>query len=564
MVNSQSHRGPDRSAHYIDEQSGVYLGHNRLRIIDLSAQGDQPMYSADGTLVIVFNGEIYNYQELRTRLSDYPFSSNSDTEVILAAYQKWGVECLNEFIGMFSLAIWNKRDQSLFCARDRFGVKPFYYHISQDKTFVFASEIKAIHAAGVPKRVNEKTWANYLFSGTYDHSAGTFWEAILNLPGGHYLLLKNGSIKIQRWYHFATRIANSFDLRDESVIEEEYMSLLVDSIKLRFRADVPVGINLSGGLDSSILLGLVDFYKGKQNEIKAFTFSTDDENYDEVPWAKMMIAHTRHPHEICTLRVEEVPALAEEIQRIADEPFGGFPTLAYSKIFERARQQGVIVLLDGQGLDEQWAGYEYYAKHLNGNGKLSESLSGPVQAGINKTIGSTCLSPDFAVLANTQHHDDPFADTLRNAQYRDAFYTKIPRALRFNDRISMLHSTELREPFLDHRLFELAFCLPPSRKIYNGVHKYLLRRIASKLLPGNVATAPKRPVQTPQREWLKGPLQNWVTERIAYVDDKFGGSWFKNGSVTHAWKEYQQQTVDNSFFLWQWISLAMIIDSKSK
>jgi asparagine synthase (glutamine-hydrolysing) len=325
---------------------------------------------------------------------------------------------------------------------------------------------------------------------------------------------------------------------------------------LRFRADVPVGINLSGGLDSSTLLGLVQAVQGPESDVKAFTFVTGDARYDELPWVQQMLARTRHPCVPCLLSPADVPALAASVQHHQDEPFGGLPTLAYARLFELARAHTAVVLLDGQGMDEQWAGYEYYRQALNGSAAAGP-VTGPVQASRQAALRPGCLTPEFQALAQPLQPPQPFPDALRNRQYLDACVTKIPRALRFNDRISMRSSLELREPFLDHRLFELALRQPPERKISGETHKWLLRRVARHLLPQGVVEAPKRPVQTPQREWLRGPLRSWADAQIERALSQFGGIWLRPEVVRQEWQAYQSAGSDNSFFVWQWVNLGL-------
>jgi asparagine synthase (glutamine-hydrolysing) len=554
MVSSQHHRGPDDRGMYRDLTGRAGLGHNRLSIIDLSPAGQQPMSTPDGRYHIVFNGEIYNYLELRSELADYPYRSQTDTEVVLAAYQRWGKACLDRFLGMFAFLLWDEQEQSLFAARDRFGVKPLNYFVDGDGTLLIASEIKALHAAGAPAEFDPVTWATYLTSGAYDHSERTFWKGIKSLPAGHTLTWQNDSLQIRCWYDLAERSGLELDRRPLGAVQEEYLSLLADSVRLRFRSDVPVGINLSGGLDSSTLLGLVQQLQGPESEVIAYTFVTGDKEYDELPWVGKMLAQTRHPLRVCWLSPEEVPQLAESVQEHQDEPFGGLPTLAYARLFEIARADGTIVLLDGQGMDEQWAGYDYYLAALNGNGGSSNLIQGTKQ----RPVRVDCLTPEFLSLAQPFKPQQPFPDKLRNMQYRDAVFTKIPRALRFNDRVSMRSSTELREPFLDHRLFELALRQPPERKIADGKSKWFLRQTAKQLLPGGVVEAPKRPLQTPQREWLRGPLKGWATDCLEEALNAFGHEWLDARAVRETWRNYCNHEADNSFYVWQWISLGMI------
>jgi asparagine synthase (glutamine-hydrolysing) len=555
MIASQQHRGPDAHGSYVDPRGTAGMGHNRLSIIDLSPGGAQPMRSANGRYVIVFNGEIYNYLELRKSLPDYTFHSQSDTEVLLAAYQQWGEACLEKLWGMFAFAIWDTQEQRLFAARDRFGVKPFYYHLASNGTLHIASEIKAIHAAGVPAIANETAWATYLTYGLYDHTAQTFWKEIQSLPPGHTLTWQAGKLRTACWYDIADRVGQDYDTRAEAVVQDEYRDLLDQSVRLRFRADVPVGINISGGLDSSTLLGMVHAVHGSASEVQAFTFTSGDPNYDETPFVKHMLERTQHPWHECRLSAEEVPAWAAQVQSHQDEPFGGLPTLAYAKLFAAARAAGVIVLLDGQGIDEQWAGYDYYSQALQASAKPATQVS-TVQGTKDRAVRPECLSPEFRALAEAFTFPSPFPDALRNLQYRDTRFTKIPRALRFNDRISMQASTELREPFLDHRLFELALRQPADRKIRGDVRKWMPRQITKQLLPGEIAEAPKRPLQTPQREWLRGPLRDWT---LSCLEDAIQthGQWLNGPAIRETWQAFERGESDNSFYIWQWISIAL-------
>ena len=550
MVASQNHRGPNHNAISLDPSGMAGLGHNRLSIIDLSPNAHQPMTSADGRYVIVLNGEVYNYLELRAQLTDYPYRTSSDTEVILAAYMHWGVDCLHHLIGMFSFLIWDTVEKNLFAARDRFGVKPLYYAQIANGSLYIASEIKAIRSAGFSTRPDSATWATYLASGGYDNSAHTFWDGIFSLPGGCAFVWQDYKLDIWRWYDFKTR-TQEIDARSEEEVREEYLALLRETVMLRFRSDVPVGINLSGGLDSSTLLSTVQTVQGSSGNAMAFTFVTGDPQYDELPWVEEMLRHTHHSLVACSLNAAQVPDLAEEIQHFQDEPFGGIPTLAYAKVFEAARSRDIIVLLDGQGMDEQWAGYDYYRSAGVGDATI-------IQGSHEKPTRPGCLQPEFSALARVITPEQPYPDRLRNLQYRDAFYTKIPRALRFNDRISMRASTELREPFLDHRLFELAFRQPEARKINAETGKVFLRKIISPYMPANVSLAPKRALQTPQREWLRGPLRGWATEMIASAQ-KAAPGWLDAQAVDGEWQRFCQGQGDNSFFIWQWISLGLLL-----
>ncbi len=554
MVRSLGHRGPDGDGFQLDPVGRAALGHTRLAIIDLTDDGRQPMSDPTGRWWLVFNGEVYNYLELRAELEEsWDFQTRSDSEVLLAAYLTWGPACLDRLCGMFAFLVWDRKEKRLFGARDRFGVKPLYLHERQDGALIAASEIKALHAAGVPARPDAGVWAGYLSYGLYEYSDRTFWEGVRALPPGSTVTWKDGRTAVSPWYDLAERVGEDYDSRPEDEVWEEYRALLESAVRLRFRSDVPVGINLSGGLDSSILLGLVQQVQGPESDIQAFTFVTGDPGYDELPWVGQMLARTRHPLVLCMLSAEEVPALTESVARVEDEPFGGIPTLAYARVFERAREVGVVVLLDGQGMDEQWAGYDYYRKAVDGTAPLVQGTAGsPVRPG--------CLTPWLQALADRPEMPSPFPDALRNLQYRDLRYTKLPRALRFNDRVSMRASTELREPFLDHRVVELAPRQPPERKIRDGRQKRMLRdRVGGigGLLPKGVVEAPKRPVQTPQREWLRGPLRGWAEDEIERAVAAFP-DWLDAAAVRREWRAYCAGGGDNSFFVWQWISLGLL------
>lgn len=559
MVNAQRHRGPDAEGIFCNDISTVALAHNRLSILDLSDAGRQPMSDIHGRRWITLNGEIYNYVELRQALGEYQYKSRTDTEVLLAAFDRWGPECLDRLIGMFAFAVWDEQQQRLFAARDRFGVKPFFYHQRPDGTLVFASEIKALRCAGVHTAPDPVTWATYLSTGVSDSSPRTFWTGIQSLPPGHCLTWQGGKLQVRCWYDLAERSGRGLDRRPLKTVQDEYRSLLDESIRLRFRSDVPVGINLSGGLDSSALLGLVDDEFGADNQVKVFTYVTGDPRYDELPWVQQMLRDTKHPLSISTLTSDEVPELAEKISVQQDEPFGGLPTLAYAKVFQRARSEGVTVLLDGQGMDEQWAGYDYYRRAIHDQ-TVTSDRTGTVQGTRQESTRPECLTPEFRALAERSWTPQPFSDALRNLQYRDARFTKIPKAVRFNDRVSMMSSTELREPFLDHRLFELALRQPAERKIVGRTGKWTLRQIAQGLLPRHVSEAPKRPLQTPQREWLRGRLRDWAADCIESAVRRYGGHWLDADAVRREWQLYLDGASDNSSYVWQWISVGLSND----
>lgn len=573
MLSMQHHRGPDATGKYFDAGFAA-LGHNRLAIIDLSEQSNQPFIDNSGRYVLIFNGEIYNYIEIKAALlNHYEFKTESDTEVLLAAFIVYGKSCLEKFNGMFAFAIWDNQEKKLFAARDRFGVKPFFYTLF-NSDFYFSSEIKALHAAGIPKKSNEKVWASYFAYGSYGMPDETFWSDISQLPGGHFLEYENKNLTIRKWYCFEEEVAKYPKNITFEQAKHEYAELLKDSINLRFRADVAVGFNVSGGLDSSVLLALVNLQENSKDKfndnpglrqaqtdsvlegksaINAYTFYTNNSDYDELPWVEKMIAKTQNPLTKVLLQADEIPYLSHRIAWQQDEPFGGIPTLAYAKIFEQARKDKVLVLLDGQGMDEQWAGYDYYTQ--NNDATIQGVQDSPYKMNM--------LSDSFLAQAEKPVYPEPFEDEVLNKQYRDLFYTKIPRALRFNDRISMAFSTELREPFLDYRLVEFAFSLPLDYKIRNGQTKYMLREIASEYLADDLVFAPKRPLQTPQREWLATDLKEWVRECYITLENSVCSHWFHKENLKKEVNSYFEGNIESSFHIWQCIGLTKLTSIKN-
>lgn len=544
----QRHRGPDGQGVWVDAEGKAGLGHRRLRIIDLSDAAAQPMASADGRFVITFNGEIYNYRELRAEVGVGGFRSDSDTEVLLAAWEKWGEGAVERLIGMFAFIIWDSRERRLWAVRDRFGVKPLCWARLREGALALASEARAIHSAGLERRLDEVSWATALAAGFSDGWERTFWKGIQQVPAGCLLEWRSGEVRVRRWYDLAERAAGA-DARPEDEVVREYQELLEDTVRLRFRADVAVGVNLSGGLDSSILAALLGSVEEARGGVRAFTFTTGDSRYDELPWVRAMLERSGHELVECRTGAEEVASLAESVYDACEGPYGGVPTVTYANLFRTARQMGTYVLLDGQGMDEQWAGYDYY-RCRNGQGGR-----GVVQGSGERAVRPECLVPEFRSLAMEPDSGNPgMTGALRRMQFRDAFQTKLPRALRYNDRISMMWSCELREPFLDHRLFELAFRQPDDRKIRNGTGKWLLRRMGRRLVPAEVGEAPKRPLQTPQREWLRGPLRGWAED---WIRESWRLGWFERREVMAEWARFLRGESDNSAYVWQWVCAGM-------
>lgn len=556
-VGTLVHRGPDGRGSWSSADGRCALAHTRLSILDLSDAGRQPMASHDGSIVLAYNGEIYNHVELRKELGD-GFTSTGDTEVLLAAWQRWGPACLDRLLGMFAFCLWDEQRQQLVAVRDRFGVKPLYVAALPTQGLMFASEIRALHAGGVPRTPDLTSWATYLATGATDFDDRTFWQGIRPIPPGHFATWSAaGGLDQQRWYDIVAETGPDLDERPDDTVADEYLALLADAVALRFRSDVPVGINLSGGLDSSTLLAAVHAVQGRSSSTSAFTFITGHDDYDELPWVTEMVDATNHPLITARLDAHEVPALAADVQRYQDEPFGGLPTLAYARLFEQAREHGAVVLLDGQGMDEQWAGYDYYRRVDDGE------PASVVQGTTDSPVRPGCLHPDAGQLVVELSTIAGFDDPLRDTQVRDLCRTKLPRALRYNDRASMRASCELREPFLDHRLVELALRQPARRKVSAAVGKVFLRQLVGHRLPGKVVEAPKRPLQTPQREWLRGPLRGWVEREVDAGLQGPAGQLLDPASVREELRAFLAGRSDNSFFVWQWVSLGLAMEAGS-
>ncbi|MBS40285.1 MAG: asparagine synthase (glutamine-hydrolyzing) [Rhodospirillales bacterium] len=578
MVTCQTHRGPDFNNIFTNESQYVGLGHNRLSIIDLSPEANCPMQDNTGNLTIVFNGEIYNYLDLKSDLRTYNFKSNSDTEVILAAYTRWGTECTKKLIGMFAFAIWDEYKQQLFCARDRLGIKPFYYY-HLDGKLIFGSEIKSILTAGIEPQPNWEAWGDYLNYGYMDHNDETFFKHIYSLAPGSHLLFSKGDINTKKYWDLP-RITNQFE-EDPYNHTLDYISSLLEEIILdHLQSDVPMSVNLSGGLDSSLLACILDKRLDSTVPMNSFTSSFKNKQYDEYLAVKDLKFNNLNTKSHVTNH-ESIPELAEELIWYEEAPFGGVPTLAYFDLHKNIRQNGCIVSLEGQGLDELFAGYEYtlnyyYAdiinqhgwKHLESLIENNQTIKSRVPA-IKKIMANQSLnishdgtqhlhhkslSPDLLALSSSPpSFETPFDDHLRNILYRDLRYTKLPRVLRMNDRLSMANGIELRVPFLDHRLVEFAFKLPNNLKIKNDQGKSILREYAETISGISWTSRPKKSIVTPQTPWLQNELQEWVLDTISSKSFQERGL-FDTDAVSDAYQVFRKGNPKNSFYVWQWIN----------
>ena len=554
-----AHRGPDDFGLHYSEQDGVALGHRRLSIIDLSEAGKQPFWSNDGRYAVVFNGEIYNYLELKEELKgEYNFKTKTDTEVLLAAYIKWGKNCLEKFNGMFAFAIWDKDKKELFCGRDRLGIKPFYF-FQDENAFSFASEIKALLALGIKAKPNNKIIYDYLAYGLYDHDDETFFENIFKLPAGHYLIVKNGGMEIIKYWDLADIVKKSDEISlDEA--KEKFLNIFSDSIKLRLRSDVPVGVNLSSGLDSASLLFFAEKISGRNLDI--FSMVSDDADYDEGVLIKDFLNDEQlKKWHTSKLNKNEGFETIEKLLNIQDEPYGGIPTIAYYKLASIIKKNNVTVVMEGQGGDEILAGYRYYLPEFVQNSLKDYKYSQDMSVQTNAKV----LRGEFLNKFKDREIKfiKPFESALLNAQYRDIVYSKLPRVLRFNDRMSMAFGTEWREPYLDYRLVKFCFFLPDALKINGEMQKFLLREAMADIIPIDINKRSKKTFGATQTPWFRKYLKGEIMKILE--SESFGSRpyWSQEKVLEEAKKFFNGQG-DNSFFIWQWVNLELWLKNLTK
>jgi asparagine synthase (glutamine-hydrolysing) len=565
-----SHRGPDGHGWRVLKSSlgPVVLGHRRLAIIDTSEAANQPMCYADERFWVVYNGELYNHIELRQELVNlgHRFRTKSDTEVILAAYAEWGTECLARFMGMFALVIYEPQEERLFIARDRFGIKPLYY-FSNGHGLAVASEIKQLLLLPeVSARMNVSRTYDFLAAGMTDHASDTMFDGIMQLRNGEYASLHldrhslGAPLPVRHWYRLPQ--SGALDVSEEEAAAQ-FLELLSQSVRLHLRSDVPVGSCLSGGLDSSSIVCLMDRYlKNEHSPVPLHTFSAcyDVKEVDEKPYVDVVSAATNTEAHIVYPRANDLFALAERITWHQDEPFGSTSIYAQWCVFERARQEGIKVMLDGQGADEQLAGYhggfQIHAASLLRRGLLLSLLF--TMLGRRRYHGVSIPSQALSLIAplipfrlrslvKRQHQRFVGNGWLRSEVFQNADISRDPcgaaliregippvrdigewcvaltavinlqALLRYEDRNSMAHGVEARVPFLDHRLVELSIGLGERYKIVGAETKRVLRLAMRNILPERISQRrDKIGFATPEQQWFRGPLRK---ELEAGVED---------------------------------------------
>lgn len=556
MTRTLSHRGPDDEALWLSEAargdgtalSGrVGLAQRRLAILDLSPSGRAPMPNDDRSLWITYNGEVFNFQSIRQELENagFSFRTGTDTEVIVKAYEHWGRDCLQHFVGMFAFAIWDFRRRVLFAARDRLGIKPLYY-LWRQGDFAFASELKAIRPyPGFEGSIDRAALAQYLRF-QYVPSPSSIYESVRKLPPGHWLEVAGGQLTIQRYWDPVAIAARSVEDRPEEENLERLEALLSEAVRLRMIADVPLGAFLSGGVDSSTVVALMQ--ESASGPVKTFSIGFREADTDESGYARAVASHLRtdHHERICT--TQDALELIPLIPRYYDEPFGdssAIPTMLVS----RFAREHVTVSLSGDGGDELFWGYSRYFAHaslkrllglpawirqaasaitpLLPRGRLRSAaslLKGDPEAdqylrwveffqseAITRLLGQPAEVPDL------------YRDALRrlDSGRRDAvsvldLVSYLPEDILTKvDRASMAFSLEARVPLLDHRVVEFALTVPFSQKYRNGRGKQLLRRVLYRRVPRQLIERPKMGFAIPLGKWLRGELSGSLRDVLS-------------------------------------------------
>ncbi|MBU3015745.1 asparagine synthase (glutamine-hydrolyzing) [Poseidonibacter lekithochrous] len=564
-----NYRGPDDFGTEIFEKDNftIGLGHRRLSIQDLSPLGHQPMSFEN--LSIIFNGEVYNFEEIKEELLklNYTFVSHSDTEIILKAFDAWGIKCVNRFRGMFAFCIYDKNDEKLYIFRDRAGVKPLYYHINQTE-FIFGSELKSFYVHENFKKSIEKKALPFYFRFGYIPAPFTIFENTFKLKPGHYLEydIKSKDIKEIKYWDVKDFYTQKKSEDNEKVVLEELENILKESFNLRMIADVPVGVFLSGGVDSSLVASMIQ--KNSKSPIKTFTIGFNEKDYDEAIYAKEIAKHIGSEHTELYCDTDDMLELIKELPFLYDEPFGdssALPTILVSKL----AKEKVSVVLSGDGGDEAFIGYSKYFA-LN---KISNLENQALKKGVLKALTSIISANNIQTINNllpnkfkqknikdkyqkfknaiqSNNIEEMFInassyvdnDTLKKV-FKDttiefdktAFNLKaksnisaldkmllmdyktfmVDDVLTKVDRASMSVSIEAREPLLDHKIIEFSAQLPNSLKYKNGVGKYLLKEVLYKHVPKELIERPKSGFQIPLESWLRTDLKPLVEKYLS-------------------------------------------------
>jgi len=528
----QKHRGPDAYGKYFDYDNRVGLCHNRLSIIDLTESANQPMHTEDDRFSVVFNGEIYNYRELKEELTSYAFKTHSDTEVLLAGFQEWGPTFVNKLIGMFAFVIYDKQTKELWVFRDRLGIKPLFFY-QDEKTFAFASELQPLSVLFKNKlSIDKSSISDFLHLG-YIPEPKTAWVQLLKFPAGHYACVKNKQITNITPYWVASNFIKKDVITDESEAKQILKIEIEKAVERRLVADVPFGTFLSGGIDSSLVTAIAN--QKTSEKLKTFSIGFEDKNKNEAPFARAIAEHLQTDHHEFIVNPKDIEELITEITSSYQEPYAdssAFPTMLVSKL---ARQH-VTMTLSGDGGDELFHGYGAYtwANRLKHNywHVLKYPISAILSLGdsrmkrASKLVNIPCRGSIHGHIFSQEQYmfSAKEVSQLRNTKYN--FQYKIPKLERslsaaeeqalFDlnyylkddlltkvDRASMKYSLEARVPLLDHNVVQAALNISPSLKIKNGEQKYILKQLLYDYVPKSFFDRPKQGFSIPLNKWLR-------------------------------------------------------------
>ena len=580
------HRGPDQQGTY--ETDHVSLGAVRLKIIDLEA-GAQPFFSEDRKTVLVFNGEIYNYRELRKELQGlgHSFSTHSDTEVLLRAFLQWDTDCFPRLRGMFAAAFWKEDERRLVLVRDRVGIKPLYVCRSGDDIY-FGSELKAILIHPEIPRLLDHTALHYYLALNYVPGPFTLMDGIEKLRPGHFLEWRDGRVHEQLFWKLPHTQNEKWTLPDAELALD---GLLIQSVREHLLSDVPVGIWLSGGIDSSALLHYAS--QESSQRVKTFSVTFQGRSFDETPYIHQLVKQYQTEHyELDLNPTLDLPSAIEELAYYSDEPFadaGAVPIWYLSKL----SRQHATVALSGEGADELFGGYvTYQADHLAGYARLlpklaRRSLLGALQYWpvsdekisfeyrLKRFLEGTLLSPDEAHTywngSFSMAQQEQLLERTNQVRVQDLFDADFPRASRVGnlnrflafdqkyyltddllqkvDRMSMAHSLEVRPPYLDHRIIEFASTLPNQFKVNGRTLKVILKQLMKSKLPASVIRRPKTGLDIPTHDWLRGPLRPFLEDTLSLDAVKQTGL-FRPEAIEKVKRDHMERRANLGYHLW--------------
>lgn len=530
-INKESHSflfNPNTSIQNIESNYEIAFAHRRLSIIDLTESGHQPMCDTKGDYWITFNGEVYNYIELREELKNkgHVFVTQTDTEVVLEAYKEWGFECLQKFNGMFAFALFDKKNNQLFCARDRVGVKPFYYS-NTDSAFAFASEYKAfIKSKSVAFEINEVQQFDFIVNGNLENTEQSLFKGIYELKPSHYLVynLNSHTFRISNYYDLPT---NTLSVKSESEMIDIIEEKLLKSIHLRLRSDVEIGSCLSGGLDSSIIAGVAKHLQPNK-QMKLFTAIFPDESFDETNYAKQVADFVGANWKTVSPTADEFFRDIESLNYFQDLPIWSTSTYSQHRVMKLAFENKIKVVLDGQGADELFGGYSHHYMALWKEKISFKSINESKQTIANpyKLFGKVLLKDAFSLSVNYSNYfnsdkkhfakskNEKLAFTL-NDQLTIDYHGRLKSYLKCEDRCSMAFGIESRVPFADDlELVNFIFSIEGNMKIQKGISKYLLREASKKYIPNSIySRRDKIGFETPVQKWLM-PHKNQILDLI--------------------------------------------------